>query len=229
MSHKILFPSLLGLLLGFAAAPSLSAQTTHQVDLDGFSFLPADLTINEGDTVLWNWVSGFHNVLSDDGFFASGAATLPPATFAVTFDAAFLAAAPANGNVYNYHCVPHLALGMVGSITVTTANPVLTITNLVAGSQATMTVDAATPFGPVGFAYSLAGPGPSTVPAGPCGLITTSLSLPITLLPQVNADAAGKAILRLNVPPSVAGLPAWVQSLDLASCRLSNGASMVIG
>lgn len=208
---------------------SVAAQTTHQVDLQGTSFTPAHITINEGDTVFWNWVSGVHNVASPEGLFTSGFPVSPPFTYTLTFDAAFMASAPANGNVYNYHCDPHLFAGMVGSVTVLTSNPVLEVTNLIAGQQAQMTVTNATPGGVVGYAYSLVGPGPTTLNAGPCGPITASLSAPITLLPQISANGAGTAVLPVNVPAAAVDVYVWIQALDIASCKLSNGATMRVG
>ncbi|NQU49363.1 MAG: hypothetical protein HQ519_12000 [Planctomycetes bacterium] len=209
-------------------APAASAQTTHQVDLSGLRFSPQDITIQEGDTVLWNWVSGTHDVVSFDGLFDSGAPVAPPFTYSITFDANFLASAPANGNVYDYFCTPHLGFGMVGSVKVVTANPVLTVNNLVAGGTATVTVTNATPQGPVAFAYSRAGGGPTMVPIGNCGLVNASLNFPIELLPQKTADGNGIASLSLNVPAGITGLPVWVQAFDFGSCSLSNGATMVV-
>ncbi len=202
------------------------AQTTHQVDLAGASFSPAHITIAEGDTVLWNWVSGMQNVASDDGLFTSGIPMMPPFSYSLTFDAAFMASAPANGNVYDYHCDPHLAFGMLGSVTVTTNKPVLNITNFLAGQTTFMTVTNATPGALIGFAYSLVGPGPTVLNAGPCGPVATSLSLPITLLPQAQADASGKAVLPLGIPAAAVGMYVWVQALDLNNCQVSNGATM---
>jgi plastocyanin len=106
-----------------ALAPAARAQTTHQVQLFTTTFTPASLTINVGDTVQWVWVTGLHDVVSGvggvpDGNFVSGAAVLPPQTYSVTFDAAFLAANPMPGNFYPYYCTPHLASGMIGDITV---------------------------------------------------------------------------------------------------------------
>ena len=210
-------------------ATAATAQTTHTVDLAGIGITPANLVIDQGDTVLWNWVSGLHNVVSDDGLFISGSPVSGPNTFSITFDAAFMAAAPANGNVYGYHCQVHVGNGMVGSVTVNTNMPVLTITNFVAGQGAAMTVTNATAGAPVGFAYSLSGAGPITLNAGPCGPVTASLSAPITLLPQVNANGAGTAVLPANSPAGTAGVTVWVQALDLGSCQLSNGATMTIG
>ena len=49
------------LLAAFVAAP-LAAQTTHTVIVRDFEFDPADLTIETGDTVVWENEQGFHNV-----------------------------------------------------------------------------------------------------------------------------------------------------------------------
>lgn len=117
-----------GLLAAVAAtllvAPA-AAQTTHAVQLFASTFSPANLTIDAGDTVLWDWVVGTHNVESGtllgghDGNFLSGSVTADPATtYSVTFDAAFLQANPMPGNVYPYFCVIHAGIGMTGTVTV---------------------------------------------------------------------------------------------------------------
>lgn len=106
------------------ASPSLlAAQTTHVVNLTGTAFSTPDLTVSVGDTVQWNWVSGFHNVESGvggvhDGIFRSGNPTFPPQSFSVTFDQAFLDANPVSGKVYRYYCDVHVGVGMVGQVTV---------------------------------------------------------------------------------------------------------------
>jgi len=107
--------------LPLAALPN--AQTTHTVNLSGFSFSTPDLTIQVGDTVEWVWVSGFHSVNSGlngvfDGLFSSGPPVFAPNTFSVTFDQAFLDANPVPGKVYDYFCSVHVALGMTGTVTV---------------------------------------------------------------------------------------------------------------
>lgn len=111
------------------AAPA-TAQTTHVVQLFAESFLPDDLTIQVGDTVRFEWATGFHNVVSGEdpgqlgnpnGIFNSGFPVPPPSTFEVVFDQAFLNANPVAGNVYEYYCVVHLPQ-MVGRVTVDT-NP----------------------------------------------------------------------------------------------------------
>jgi plastocyanin len=114
-----------GLLLGAALglAPAAQAQTTHVVQLFTVSFFPQDITIEVGDTVRWEWVTGVHDVKSGpggvpDGIFNSGNPTAtPPGPFEVTFDAAFLAANPVANDVYAYYCTVHLPI-MTGTVTV---------------------------------------------------------------------------------------------------------------
>ncbi len=97
---------------------------THDVSVGpGFSFSPAELGIEIGDTVHWTWIDGFHNVESGvdsdhDGNFRSGDPTdVDGTTYDVTFDQAFLDANPMPGNAYPYFCVIHVGFGMEGTIT----------------------------------------------------------------------------------------------------------------
>lgn len=111
-----------------AGAMRAEAQTTHDVFLDGFEFIPADITINVGDTVHWEWVSGTHNVESGeivagsgvpDGNFRSGDPTgVVGTTYDLVFDQAFLDANPMPDAVYPYYCVVHANVNMAGTITV---------------------------------------------------------------------------------------------------------------
>ena len=109
--------SLLTVLLGFSAL----AQTSHTVLVGqgGNNFTPSNLTITAGDTVIFDCVSGFHNV---DGTtssypnnpvsFGNGAAASAPWTYQFVFNTA---------GSYDYDCTPHVGLGMVGAITVNPA------------------------------------------------------------------------------------------------------------
>lgn len=118
------------LIVGMAAAGGMAwtggalGQTTHTVQLIGLDFVPPDLTVELGDTVLWDWVSGFHNVESGvgglhDGNFRSGDPTGDDATtFEVLFDQAFLDANPVPDGEYPYYCIVHFGIGMSGIITV---------------------------------------------------------------------------------------------------------------
>ncbi len=104
---------------------SARSQTTWNVNLGSSSFTPTHLTIDEGDTVHWVWVRGLHNVVSGvggnhDGNFRSGNAGFNQ-TFDLVFDRAFLDAHIILGNVYPYYCIVHVAVGMVGTITVIVA------------------------------------------------------------------------------------------------------------
>ena len=81
-----------------------------------FTFAPADITIDVGDMVEWRNTGGFHNVNGSlaaypdnpEGFDNGG-----PSTDAWTYRFTFTKA-----GVYNYHCDPHLSLGMTGRVTV---------------------------------------------------------------------------------------------------------------
>src|SRR5690606_36349992 len=116
MNRSILL-SLLGLLLISTAA----AQTTHTVTLSGTSFTPADLTIEAGDTVLWDNVSGIHSVNgtteaypdNPEGF-TSGAPAAAPWQYEFTFTLP---------GEYDYHCDVHggPGFGMRGHVTVVPA------------------------------------------------------------------------------------------------------------
>lgn len=221
---------LLPLFLAFAAASSAAAQTTHTVTVGpnggGNSFRPDELTIELGDTVLWVWANGFHDVKSFHGVFDSGAPTTPPNTYQVVFDQALLDHA-ANlgllGTSFDYHCAPHLGGGMVGNITVKLPfTPLLEVTNIVEGGVTTVSVSDCTPAQPVGLAYSLTGQGPTNLNAGACGLMTVDLAAPITVATIQNADAAGSITFNSNVPPGTLGMFVYLQALDLATCKLSN-------
>lgn len=85
-----------------------SAGTVHEVTIDGLKYSPAELTIEPGDTVVWNMESGGmpHDVVADDGSFQSELMT--EGEFRHTFTEA---------GEFDYHCTPHPP--MTGSITVT--------------------------------------------------------------------------------------------------------------
>ncbi len=115
--------SLAALGAAVALAAGANAQNTVQIDLQTISFSPANVTIQVGDTVRWVWQIGLHDVKSGsnftpDGIFDSGTPVPSPATFEVTFDAAFLAANPMAGNAYDYYCTVHQFANMQGTVTV---------------------------------------------------------------------------------------------------------------
>ncbi len=117
-----------------AAAPA-GTGTTHDVNMvlegSSYKYVPEQLTIKSGDAVRFINVSGGpHNVSFWGDSIPAGAAdalkagmpdqmaplegqllTAPNAVYTVTF-----AGAPTGE--YKYYCLPHLALGMKGRITV---------------------------------------------------------------------------------------------------------------
>ena len=124
MSHRAT-PLHRSLPLALAVMAAATAEATdHDVLVSGTSFSPADLKIEVGDTVRWEWGTGIHNVESGvngthDGNFTSGAPVNSPGfVYQLTFDQAFLDANPMPDNVYPYYCVLHVAFGMEGTVTV---------------------------------------------------------------------------------------------------------------
>ncbi len=120
---------------GMAAAPAATSGTTHVVDMvmegTAYKFVPADLTIQTGDIVVFKGVSGAaHNVVFWGDSIPPGAeavltAAMPDGTqpmgtkMVVDGDSAVVSFAGAPAGLYKMYCVPHLAMGMKGSITVT--------------------------------------------------------------------------------------------------------------
>ncbi|HET8650285.1 MAG TPA: plastocyanin/azurin family copper-binding protein [Gemmatimonadales bacterium] len=119
------------------AAPAAGTGTVHNVNmvLEGanqYKFVPDHIEIHPGDKIVWHDVSGGpHNVsfwadsipsaavdplkaaMPDQGADLQGPLlTEPNATYEITF-----ANVPAGE--YKYYCLPHLAFGMRGTITVT--------------------------------------------------------------------------------------------------------------
>ena len=162
-----------GLLLSLG---SVNAQTVHPVSQTGFSFSPANITIDGGDTVRWIWSGGDHTVTEGPGPIPAGgeafnsllAGSVP--VFAVKFDTKFLFENPRPGNVYPYYCIPHFAFNMLGTVTVvspwfndgfalagTNGDP-LPYGNgtLVAGSNAELVLENAMPNATVGLFISFA-------------------------------------------------------------------------
>lgn len=189
-------------------AGAATAQNNHQVELINNQFMPSDLIINEGDTVTWTWANGIHNVNTTSGAFTSGAPVATPNSFSQTFDAAFVGANPVAGGVYDYHCDLHVALGMVGSITVVDTRTLSG--SATAGATGTFTVTGCNPGGNVVLAYSLIGSGPVQSNWG-----TASITPPYTQLPPIQANASGVASRTLPVPANAAGLTVHFHGVEL--------------
>ncbi len=121
------------------------------------------------------------------------------------------------------------SVGMVKVECHDVVGPVLGIDNFIENQIATLTLSNASALESVGFAYSLAGPGPSTVKAGPCGLINVDLGAPIQILATAQTNSAGVASITTGIPNGSFAMPVWVQALDLKTCQSSNGIATTIG
>ena len=108
------------LMLIFCGVFSLNAQTTHNLDWFAGIGSNVDLTIVNGDTVIWTWTSSNHTVEND-----------PAGTSVEAFDSGFLGPTGSTfewtftvDGTNDYYCSIHNAASMSGTITVT---PVLSI------------------------------------------------------------------------------------------------------
>lgn len=99
-------------------------------------------------------------------------------------------------------------------------SPILSVTALTAGLQATGTIDFATPLGSVAVVWSTA-MGASTIPAGnPCSGTVLDVIPPLGGPIVATADALGTAIAT-GTPPNP-GPTIHVQALDLSTCAATN-------
>lgn len=123
---------------GAAATSSAAAPITGKTwdvkmvgDAKGYRFEPASLTIKEGDGIKFTMVSGGpHDVAFDSTTIPAGAtaqltANMPnqmaplQSNFLMNAgDSETISFAKVPKGTYPFHCVPHLALGMKGSVTV---------------------------------------------------------------------------------------------------------------
>jgi plastocyanin len=100
---------------GMVGKITVLERTSHAVAVTNGTFTPDSLTINVGDTVVWTNMQGNHNVNATTATFPSNPESFgndvgaPGWVFSHVFTIA---------GVYDYHCDPHAAFGMVGQITV---------------------------------------------------------------------------------------------------------------
>lgn len=92
------------------------------------------------------------------------------------------------------------------------SGPSLSVSNLAAGSTATVSVSAAGPNAVIFAAYSLNGGGPTSV-GTPWGTFSFDLTAPYRRLPTMFANGAGNASQTQNVPGNTTGTPVWVHAL----------------
>ena len=104
------------------ATPEPPADPDQRVAVgDGLSFDPETFEISVGDTVLWEWVGGGHNIKYDDGDVPEGTdweGTEGSRTTTYGEGHAHWHTFETPGE-YAYYCVPHQSNGMRGSFTVT--------------------------------------------------------------------------------------------------------------
>ena len=93
----------------------LNAQATiHKVSVVNYKFEPKEITITQGDTVIWTNTNGNHNVNGQKSVFPSNPESFGNSlgtnwTYQYIFNTA---------GTYDYHCDPHIGMGMVGKVTV---------------------------------------------------------------------------------------------------------------
>ncbi len=111
--RRLLYLAALSLVAALVFAPAALGQgQTVTVSMEDNFFAPANVTVEPGTTVTWvQNGENPHTTTSYDGLWDSG--LLPGGsgqTFSFTFN---------EPGVYEYFCIPHEDLGMVGSVTVT--------------------------------------------------------------------------------------------------------------
>tara|TARA_Y100000592_G_C5374444_1_gene270217 strand:+ start:60 stop:371 length:312 start_codon:yes stop_codon:yes gene_type:complete len=89
---------------------------THEVIATGIVFKPENITIAEGDSVLWINKQGVHNV---NGKQSHPRNKNNPASFGNKVGKGWKYKFKfTKAGKYNYHCDPHLGVKMVGTVTV---------------------------------------------------------------------------------------------------------------
>lgn len=102
-------------LMLFILFTSKSYSTIHNVSVSNFQFSPPNLNVTVGDTVKWNWVSGFHTTTCN----GTSGTTRPSG--AAAWNADISSGSPTFSYVvtvpgsYHYVCLPH-APEMAGNI-----------------------------------------------------------------------------------------------------------------
>ncbi|WP_266080844.1 halocyanin domain-containing protein [Haladaptatus caseinilyticus] len=80
-------------------------------DTGPYAFDPAAIRVSPGTTVVWEWTGkgGAHNVVEENGAFASDLLSNKNATFKHTVE---------ESKTYQYVCEPHRSMGMKGALVV---------------------------------------------------------------------------------------------------------------
>jgi len=104
---------LLFVFLGVTALTTMTYSNKVTIQVSDFQFTPDLLTVQLGDTVVFQWSSGVHTATSTN--VPAGAASFDEL---ITGDITEFEYVPAVIGVYNYVCTPHADMGMDGSFTV---------------------------------------------------------------------------------------------------------------
>jgi plastocyanin len=166
------------LLLALSLIGSIpAAAEVHVVEVRNDVFAPADVTIAQGDVVRWVWIEGSHTTTSGSDCTPDGLWTAVIGPTNRTFEFTF-----SNTGLFNYFCLPHCGMGMVGSIAVLDPADVPGV----AASGRAVSLAAPNPFrGDTRVRLSLPEPGPVRVAV---------------------FDAGGRQVSRLAEGPLAAGV-----------------------
>ena len=122
--RRLLQLATLSLVALLVFAPSAWAQGQEvTVRMEDNFFEPANITVEPGTTVTWvQSGNNSHTTTSYDGLWDSGMIEGGSGgTFSFTFE---------EPGTYDYFCIPHESLGMIGSVTVTDGTATATATAL---------------------------------------------------------------------------------------------------
>ncbi len=215
-------------------------QTTHQVFTQSLSFSPANITIDAGDSVMWNWTGGnLHTATegTDDTIDPTDAFSYILDSFNPTathlFDTKFLFEHPRPGHFYPYVCVPHAQFGMTGSIQVN--SPWTNLGSAKGGVLGEALLYGAGPLTSGSSGQILLENAPSNaLTVLFAGLVQgnapfkggTLVPVPILLQIDLTSDASGNLALPFVAPTGLAGVPIYFQcALADASATLGVGLS----
>lgn len=200
---------------------AVQAQTTHTVQQVLFTFVPADITIELGDTIDFVWTSQTHTVTEGLGPLPTGGEAfdeilnVPTPLASVLFDGKFVIENSRAGHFYNYYCIPHFSQAQLGTITVlspwsndgnalagTNGEPLLYGNGpLTAGSPAELVLENALPNSLVALFISFS----STPSPFKGGVLCT---IPIAVQATFPIGPTGSVTLADTIPP---GLPSGTE------------------
>jgi len=210
--------------VGLLVAPAAHAQIEHTVTQISNTFQPANITIDVGDSVKWQWTGGGHtvtegteNVLDGSEAFHGELYSLLP-VFKVGFSSKFLFENPRPGNTYPYNCIPHFDFGMIGSVHV--VSPWFNLEHGLAGANGASLLWADGPLSPGSSnTLTLENGSPSALSLLFVGLTEsatpfkggTLVPVPIALQVPLFTQPGGDLSLGFTLPPGLTGVDLYLQ------------------